>query len=67
MATPRHERAQPRRTVATRGNTRRDDGNQSRNAARALARPVSDRTPAVRRRFRPDVLVPRGFLPLVVH
>jgi len=54
--------------VTTRGNARRDDdGSESRNAARTLVRPDSARTRAIRRRFRPDVLVPRGFLPLVVH
>jgi hypothetical protein len=67
MAIPRHERAQPRRMVATRGNSRRDGGNESRNAVRGLPRPGSDRARAVRRRVRPDVLIPRGFLPLVVH
>jgi len=67
MATPRFERAQPRRMVTTRGNARRDSGNDSRNAARAVPRPGSDRARAVRRRVRPDVLIPRGFLPLVVH
>jgi hypothetical protein len=67
MATPRLERAQPRRIVAMRGNSRRDSGNDSRNAARALPRPGSDRARTVRRRVRPDVLIPRGFLPLVIH
>ena len=28
---------------------------------------ISRRAREVRRRFRPDVLIPRGFLPLVVH
>jgi hypothetical protein len=50
-----------------RGSPRRDGGNGTRNVAQALPRPGSDRTRAVRRRFRPDVLIPRGFLPLVVH
>jgi hypothetical protein len=67
MAIPRHERAQPRRFGATRGTSRRDGGNDARTAARAVPRPGSDRARAVRRRVRPDVLIPRGFLPLVVH
>jgi hypothetical protein len=66
-ATVRYERAQPRRIVAARGNSRRDRGNESRSAVRALSRPGTDRARAIRRRVRPDVLIPRGFLPLVVH
>jgi len=53
--------------VTTRGNARRDDGNESRNKVRTLARRDSARTRAIRRRFRPEVVIPRGFLPLVVH
>jgi hypothetical protein len=64
---PRYERAQSRRIVVTRSNFRRDFGNESRNATRALPRPGSGHVRAVRRRARPDVLMPRGFLPLVVH
>ena len=67
LATVRYDRAQPRRIVGTHGIPRRDNGNGNgnRNAAQALPRP--ERVRAVRRRFRPDALIPRGFLPLVVH
>jgi hypothetical protein len=66
-AIQRYDRALPRRIVGSRCNLRRDGGNESRNDARVLPRPSSNHARCVRRRFRPDVLIPRGFLPLVVH
>jgi len=60
----RHGRISPRRIVAMRCNLRRDGGNRG---ARVLARTNSAYVRSARRRCRPDVLVPRGFLPLVVH
>jgi hypothetical protein len=48
-------------------NLRRDGSNESRHEARVLPRASSAYVRSVRRRCRPDVLIPRGFLPLVVH
>ena len=48
-------------------NLRRDGSNESRGDARVLPRPSSAYVRSARRRCRPDVLIPRGFLPLVVH
>jgi len=66
-ATVRYERTQPRRIVGSRCNLRRASSSGARNDARVLPRPGADRAREVHRRFRPDVLIPRGFLPLVVH
>jgi hypothetical protein len=63
----RFERALPRRTEQSRRNQRREEGNVCREAARAVSRTNSGKARAVRRRHRPDVLIPRGYLPLVVH
>jgi len=63
----RFERALPRRTVQSRRNQRREEGNGCRESARAVSRANSGKARAVRRRYRPDVLVPRGYLPLLVH
>jgi hypothetical protein len=45
----------------------RDQCMKTRKDARVLPRTSQDSARAVRRRYRPEVLVPRGFLPLVVH
>jgi len=63
----RFERTLPRHAVESRRNLRRDNGNECRNGARAMARANSGKARALRRRHRPDVVIPRGFLPLVVH
>jgi hypothetical protein len=63
----RFERAPPRRTVLSRRNQRREEGSACREAARAVSRASSGKARAVRRRYRPEVLIPRGYLPLVVH
>jgi hypothetical protein len=53
--------------ASMRCNLRRDGSNESRRDARVLPRPNSAHVRSTRRRCRPDVLIPRGFLPLVVH
>jgi hypothetical protein len=63
----RFERALPRRNVQSRRNPRREEGNACREATRAVSRANSSKARAVPRRYRPDVLIPRGYLPLVVH
>jgi hypothetical protein len=63
----RHGRTPPRPIVAMRCNLRRDSCNEARGDARVLPRPNSACVRSARRRCRPDVLIPRGFLPLVVH
>ena len=65
--TLRDGRTPLRRIVAMRCNLRRDGGNESRSGARVLPRSNSAHVRSARRRYRPDVLIPRGFLPLVVH
>jgi len=63
----RHGRTPSRRIAAMRCNLRRDGSNESRGDARILPRPNSACVRSARRRSRPEVLIPRGFLPLVVH
>jgi len=63
----RYERTLPRRLLEPHGNPRRDKCIERRNDARASTRAGSDNARTVRRRHRPEVLIPRGFLPLVVH
>jgi hypothetical protein len=63
----RFERALPRRDVQSRRNLRREAGRASRGDAGVQSRSNPRCVRAARRRFRPDPLVPRGFLPLVVH
>jgi hypothetical protein len=63
----RYERTLPPRLVESHGNTRRDKCIECRNDARVSTRAHSAHARIVRRRHRPEVLIPRGFLPLVVH
>jgi len=67
LAIHRYERSLPVRPVATRSNMRRDHCNESHNVARVSLRASANSARTVHRRHRPDVVVPRGFLPLVVH
>jgi hypothetical protein len=63
----RYERTLPPRQVESHGNPRRDKCIGCRNDARVSTRAHSVHARIVRRRHRPEVLIPRGFLPLVVH
>ena len=63
----RFERALPRRDVQSRRNLRRNARNGSRGDAGALSRVNPGKARSVRRRYRPVVVIPRGFLPLIVH
>ncbi|HQR10888.1 MAG TPA: hypothetical protein PLW68_06110 [Casimicrobiaceae bacterium] len=45
----------------------RDEGDRHDRLSRVLSRSGSIKARAARPRHRPDVLIPRGFLPLVVH
>jgi len=56
------DRALPRRIVQPRCTRRSDAGD-----ARALPRTNTGKARAARRRHRPDAIVPRGYLPLVIH
>ena len=63
----RFERGLPRRDVQLRRNLRRDARNGCRSDSGALPRVNPGKARSVRRRYRPEVIIPRGFLPLVVH
>ena len=66
-ATHRFERALPRRACSRAATLRRDAHSGDAVTMPALSRANSGKARAVRRRYRPEVLVPRGYLPLVVH
>jgi hypothetical protein len=66
-AIQRFERALPRRDVQSRRNLRRNARDGNRGDAGALARVSMGKARSVRRRYRPVMIIPRGFLPLIVH